>query len=556
MRRITHYVLPAIGLILLGVVLGVQVNTFTSDDSAYEQLQKLERSFVIITRQYVDPVESETLVEDGIEGMLDALDPHSTYIPAEDVQSVQDSYRGSFGGIGVMFEMVEDTARVISPIADGPSERLGIMGGDRIISIEGESAVGIGTNGIQDRLKGEVGTTVDITVYRPGAGQEYEYEIERDEIPMHSINTSYMVDDRTGYVKIDRFAMTTHDEFMEHVGTLKDEGMERLVLDLRGNPGGVMRAAVDIADEMLDEGLTIVETKGRERSMNTQFEAEGGGSLEDNPIIVLVDRGSASASEIVSGALQDHDRALVVGQRTFGKALIQKQFELDDNSLLQMTVGRYYTPVGRLIQSPYDRENGTNEQYVEQMLEEQENATFHPEEYKDSIPDSLMYTTEGGRTVFGGGGIMPDIVVQPDTTSLTNFVSAINMDFAFTRDWFVRNEQHVRSTWGDDSEVFLDDFATPDSMVTAFWDFTEKQGVEYTSDADEAAPSEGVFAQAERERSEEEVRLRLKAYLARQLFGLRTARPTLNETDPVYREALSLWDDAEELATLHMQRSE
>ncbi|MGM0706009.1 MAG: S41 family peptidase, partial [Bacteroidota bacterium] len=477
------------------------------------------------------------------------------YIPSDEVQGVQDTYRGSFGGIGVMFEMVEDTARVISPIADGPSERLGIMGGDRIVQIEGESAVGIGTNGIQDRLKGEVGTTVDLTVYRPGAGQEYEFEIERDEISMNSINTSYMIDDQTGYVKIDRFAMTTHDEFMEHVGTLEDEGMERLVLDLRGNPGGVMRSAVDIADEMLEEGLTIVETKGRERSMNSQFRAEEGGSLEDNPVIVLVNQGSASASEIVSGALQDHDRALVVGQRTFGKALIQKQFELDDNSLLQMTVGRYYTPVGRLIQTPYENE-GTDEQYVERMMEEQENATFHPEEYKDSIPDSLMYTTEGGRTVFGGGGIMPDVVVQPDTTSLTNFVSAINMDFAFTREWFMNNEQQVRSTWGEDSDAFLNDFTTPDSLVTAFWDFTEEQGVTYTSDPDETAPGEGVFSEAEKNRSEEEIRLRLKGYLARQLYGLRTAQPTLNETDPIYLEALSLWGNAEELATMHMERQE
>lgn len=549
MRRITHYVLPAIGLVLLGIVLGVQVNSFTSDESVYEQLQKLERSFVIITRQYVDPVESQDLAEEGIEGMLEALDPHSSYIPAEEVQGVQDTYRGSFGGIGVMFEMVEDTARVISPIADGPSERLGIMGGDRIIEIEDESAVGIGTNGIQDRLKGEVGTTVNITVYRPLADQRYEFAIERDEIPMRSINTSYMVNDRTGYVKIDRFAMTTHEEFMEEVGVLKDEGMERLILDLRGNPGGVMRSAVDIADEMLDEGLTIVETRGRERTMNSRFQSEGGGSLEDNPIIVLVNQGSASASEIVSGALQDHDRALVVGQRTFGKALIQKQFELDDGSLLQMTVGRYYTPAGRLIQTPY--EQGDQEQYVERMMEDQQNATFHPEEYKESIPDSLMYNTTHGRTVFGGGGIMPDVVVQPDTTSLTNFVSAINMDFAFTRDWFMRNEQQMRSTWGDDSQAFLNEFATPDSLVTAFWDFTKEQGVSYTTNDEEVKPGEGVFSEAEKARSEDEIQLRLKAYLARQLYGLRAARPTLNETDPVYREALSLWGNAEELAAYH-----
>lgn len=549
MRRITHYVLPAIGLVLLGVMLGVQVNSFTSDDDIYAQFQKLERSFLLITRQYVDPVESQDLAEEGIEGMLEALDPHSSYIPADDVRDVQDTYRGSFGGIGVIFEMVEDTARVISPIADGPSEQLGIMGGDRIVEIEGESAIGIGTSGIQDRLKGEVGTTVDVTIYRPGAERRYEYAIERDEIPMYSINTSYMVNDRTGYVKIDRFAMTTHDEFMEHVGTLQEQGMERLILDLRGNPGGVMRSAVDIAGEMLAEGLTIVETRGRERAMNSRFQADGGGSLEDSPIIVLVNRGSASASEIVSGALQDHDRALVVGQRTFGKALIQKQFELDDGSLLQMTVGRYYTPAGRLIQTPY--EQGNQEQYIERMMQEQQNATFHPEEYKDNIPDSLMYSTTHGRTVFGGGGIMPDVVVQPDTTSLTNFVSSINMDFTFTRDWFLRNEQQMRSTWGDDSEAFINNFTTPDSLVTAFWDYTVEQGVSYTSNEDEVAPREGIFPEVERERSEDDLELRLKAYLARQMYGLRTARPMLNRTDPVYQQALSLWDNAEELAAYH-----
>lgn len=552
MRHVTRYVLPAIGLILLGAVLGVQVNSFTSDDTAYEQLQKLERSFVIITRQYVDEVESKKLVEEGIEGMLNALDPHSTYIPAEDVQRVQDSYRGSFGGIGVMFEVVEDTARVISPIADGPSERLGIMAGDRIVGIEDETAVGIGTNGIQERLKGEVGTEVTITIYRPGTSQEEDYTITRDEIPMYSINTSYMSDDRTGYVKIDRFAMTTHDEFMEHVGELREQGMQRLVLDLRGNPGGVMRSAIEVADEMLGAGLSIVETRGRERSMNTTFNASGGGSLEDTPIIVLVDQGSASASEIVSGALQDHDRALVVGRRTFGKALIQKQFDLDDSSLLQMTVGRYYTPLGRLIQTPY--ENGDQEQYIERMMADQETATFDPSAYRESVPDSLIFQTEHGREVFGGGGIMPDIVVQPDTSSLTNFVSTVNMDFAFIRNWFAQNEQHVRSSWGDDADAFLEEFSTPDSLVTSFWEFTEERGMSYTSDPGEVAPSQGTFLYADRTNSEEALRLRLKGFLARQLFGLRTAQPTLNETDPIYQHALSLWDDAEELAALHPRR--
>ncbi len=549
MKRITYYVLPAIGLLLLGLVLGVQVNSFSSDESAYEQLEKLQNAFVIITRQYVDPVESKNLVEDGIEGMLEALDPHSIYIPAEDVQSVQDSYEGSFGGIGIQFEVVEDTARVISPIADGPSDQLGILPGDRIVGIEGESAVGIGSNGIQDRLKGDVDTEVTITIYRPPTNQEEEYTITRDEIPMHSVNTSYMVDDHTGYIKVDRFAMTTYDEFMEHATDLSEQGMNRMILDLRGNPGGVMRAAVEMVDEMLSDGLAIVETKGRERTMNNTFRASGGGAFEDKPIIVLVDRGSASASEIVAGALQDHDRALVVGSRTFGKALVQQQFELDDGSLMQMTVGRYYTPVGRLIQTPY--EGGTPEDYIQTKIEEYQDSELDPTEYAESMPDSLTFTTEQGRTVFGGGGITPDIVMQPDTSSVTTFVSAVNMDFAFMRDWFVENEQHVRSEWGDDAEYFVRNFSTPDSLVTSFWDFTEEQGMSYTTDPSEVAASQGVFLHADRDDSDEVIRTRLKGTLARQLYGLAEAQPILNESDPVYQRALSLWEDAEHLSSYH-----
>ena len=357
MKRLNKYhIVPAIALLLFGVVLGVQFDSYVTSDDALKQFEKMKRAFAIINGRYVEPVEAGNVAEEGVKGMLNSLDPHSSYIPPEQVADTRDRYKGSFGGIGILFEP-GDTARVISPVAGGPSEKVGIMAGDRIVEIEDSSAIGLSANGIQDRLKGKIGTEVTLTVYRPLSDKRLTFTIERDEIPLYSINSSYMIDDQTGYIEIGRFAMSTYDEFMKKVDDLKSEGMERLVLDLRNNPGGVMKSAVQIADELLGRPVTIVETKGRSSEMNRTLRSQKGGELSSQPVIVLVNGQSASASEILSGALQDHDRALLVGRRTFGKALVQKQFELNDGSLLQMTVGRYYTPAGRLIQTPYEKGN-------------------------------------------------------------------------------------------------------------------------------------------------------------------------------------------------------
>lgn len=541
-----YYILPAIALVLLGTVLGLQLDSYLTDGDTIQQLKKLEKAFVIINRKYVDPVESKAIAEEGITGMLKELDPHSSYITAEQVADVRENYRGSFGGIGIMFEVVKDTARVISPIADGPSDQAGIMAGDRIIAIEDSSSVGITSEGVQERLKGPIGSEVTLTVLRPSVDETHTYTIKRDEIPLYSIDSSYMIDDKTGYIKIDRFAMTTYDEFMDHVGRLKEQGMERLMLDLRFNPGGVMKSAIEIADEMLGAGETIVQTKGRDASMNNQYRASKGGVFEDQPVIVLINRRSASASEIVSGALQDHDRALLVGERTFGKALVQKQFELDDGSLLQMTVGRYYTPVGRLIQTPY--KSGDLEDYYEQKFASYDKATFHAAEYKDSIPDSLKYTTDHGRTVFGGGGILPDYIVQPDTAGLSRYIAASGLDFAFVRDWFLEHESEMRTTWSDRQEAFRKEYTVADETVDAFWTFAEEKGIELTTDTAAVNRPEGIFPVSEKTESYEFMQARIKGYLARQLFGSRAARPIFNEVDPVFKEALSLWDQAQNLA--------
>ncbi|MFO8100469.1 MAG: S41 family peptidase [Salinibacter sp.] len=551
MKRLTKtYFLPAIALILFGAVLGVQLDAYTSDDDALEQFEKIRDAFVTIDKYYVDSVEAERMTEAGVKGMLDELDPHSSYIPANQVRDVRDQYEGSFGGVGILFEPA-DTARVISPVADGPSEKVGIMAGDRIVEIEDSSAVGLSANEIQDQLKGETGTEVTLTVYRPVSDENLTFTIERGEVPLRSITSSYMVDDKTGYIGLERFAMSTYDEFIEKTDTLKEQGMERLVLDLRGNPGGVMQSAIKIADELLGEqGMTIVETRGRQPAMNDSYGAESGGALDKEPVIVLVDAQSASASEILSGALQDHDRALLVGQRTFGKGLIQKQFDLADGSLLQMTVGRYYTPTGRLIQTPY--EGGDAESYRELKQESMRKALFNAQEYKDSIPDSLTYETDHGRTVFGGGGVMPDYIVQPDTTSLTTFIQSSALDQVFARHWFIENETDLRGDWRDREQEFRSSYEVSDETVDAFWDYAEEEDIlSLTTNADSADANEQVYLRSTAEEVDDVVANRVKGHLAGELYGRGADRPILNETDPVFERAMSLWSSSQELAAYH-----
>ena len=553
MKRLSKYhILPAVLLIAIGAVLGVQLDTYLSDDDLGAQLDKMRQAFLQINQNYVDDLEAEEIAEAGVEGMVNSLDPHSTYIPADRAEDVKDQYQGTFGGIGIVFEVPEDTARVISPLAGGPSEEVGVMAGDRIVGIEDSSAVGLSSNEIQNRLKGEIDTRVQMTVYRPTTGERMTLTITREEIETQSVRSPYMVDEKTGYINITRFTMKTHDEFRKAARTLLDKGMERLVLDLRGNPGGVMRTSWQIANEMLGKGMTIVETKGRGDRMNQEIDAKAGGMLVDQPVIVLVSRGSASASEILTGALQDHDRAFIVGRRTFGKGLIQKQFDLKDNSVLQMTVGRYYTPVGRLIQSPYER--GDRKNYYRKKFSTINQATYHLKEYRDSIPDSLAYETDHGRMVFGGGGILPDYVVQPDTTALTHLVRS-GLDYAFARKWFSSHETELRSTWQQRSDEFQSSFEPSDEMIASFWSYAEENGVTITEDPDSVNTAERIYAKVTAQDEQDFVATRVKGYLARLLYGRGVARPVLNRADPVFREAMSLWPSSRELAAYHTESS-
>ena len=546
------YILPAILLFVVGTVLGVQLESAMSDTDTTEQLRKLQDAFLIINKRYVEEVDAAELVEDAIEAMLKDLDPHSSYINAEAFTEVDESYRGSFGGIGIWFEVPDgDTAQVVSPIEGGPSEKVGVRAGDRIIGVNDTSVVGVGDQEVKRRLKGPIGTTVDVTLKRLGVDDPIEVTITRDRIPLHSITSSYMVDDKTGYIKVSRFAHTTYREFRENLGLLKEQGMQRLVLDLRENPGGIMDAAVFMVDEMIEDDETIVYTKGR-TVQDQMFRSSRPGIFEEQPVIVLVNSNSASASEIVAGALQDHDRALIVGQRTFGKGLVQNQFALPDQSRLQMTTARYYTPSGRLIQTPYD--DGDQREYLEQKYASLEEATFNPSAYKESIPDSLKYETTHGRTVFGGGGILPDYVVAPDTMMAPIMQAVFNgsMRESF-RVWFMKNEQDLRTRWEDRLPDFMNAYAMSEAAWDDFWQGAAESQVSITLTANEADASvdDRVFTYADLDANRDMVALYLKALLARQLYGTRAAYPLFNQIDPVFLEALKLWDPAEDLADVY-----
>jgi carboxyl-terminal processing protease len=544
-----RHILPAVALLLFGAVLGVQFDSYLSSDDALTQFEKLKRAFVIISGRYVEPVDAAEMAEEGVKGMVNSLDPHSSYIPPKQVRDTRDRYEGSFGGIGIRFEP-GDTARVIAPISGGPSQKVGIMAGDRIVEIGDSSAIGLTGDEIQNRLKGKIGTPVTVTIYRPLADKRLTFTIERDEIPLYSVNAAYMMDEKTGYVEISRFAMSTHQEFLNKVDTLRKQGMKRLVLDLRDNPGGVMQSAVRIGDEFLGEGMTIVRTKGRSSEMDTRYRGNDGGVFEKGPVIVLVNRRSASASEILSGALQDHDRGLIVGRRTFGKALVQKQFELNDGSLLQMTVGRYYTPVGRLIQTPYEK--GERESYYEEKSMSWRDAVYDVEKYKESIPDSLTYRTDHGRKVFGGGGIMPDHVVAPDTASLAMFVRESQLDALFARQWFSKHEQRLRSTWQNRQDEFLSSYEVPSRGVDAFWEYAQDEDVlTLTTNSDSVDVAKRVYPQSEADSIQGIVQSRLKGQLANTLFGSGVGRSILNQTDPIVQQAMTLWPSSQELAAHH-----
>ena len=545
-----HLFLPFSLVLAIGTGLGLTIDSFFGPEDTYEQLQKMEDTFLLINRQYVEDVDPAVLAESAIRAMLDELDPHSAYIDAEAIGRVQDDYRGTFGGIGIWFEApAEDTAKVTSTIPDGPGEAVGLMAGDRMFAVDDSLIVGMGSIQIQNLIKGPVGTDVVISIKRPGRSQPFDVTITRDTIPLYSVDSSYMMDEETGYVRIGRFAMTTHDEFVEHVTRLKGLGMQQLIIDLRGNPGGIKMTAVQIADELLTGSGVIVTTEGRDPRENEIDRISPGGLLTEEPIIILVDEQTASGSEIISGAVQDHDRALIVGRRTFGKGLVQRPFQLRDGSVVQMTVARYFMPSGRLIQTPY--ETGDLDDYYVTKYDDYEEATYRPEEYLSHFPDSLRYSTRNGRVVFGGGGVMPDVVIPPDSTSdlnadIVQVSTRRGWAFLYAREFLETPEgMAMRQEWAQHSDRFFNEFRIQPTHWNGFVAYAEEHGLKDT--ADEAADGK-AFTADDLEAYRATLEVVLKARMAQRLYRSEAWYPVFNSIDPMIEQLEPLWVHARSLA--------
>ena len=407
--------------IVLGIVIGNYISTkkFTLDKD-----RKINAVLNLIQSEYVDSIDVKDLVEQAIPAIIGNLDPHSYYIPASDIRAENEKLDGSLSGIGVSFFMMNDTANVDQVIPNGPAEKVGMLAGDRIISVNGESIVGgtLTAEGIRSKIRGEKGTKVKIGVKRNSSKKTLTFTITRDDIPMNTVDVSYMIDDKTGYIKIAQFGKNTYDEFFAALSKLKKDGASRYIVDLRGNPGGYMEMAILMVNEFLEQGELIVYTKGRKEREDIQVWSDDQGSFHDAQVAVLIDEYSASASEIMAGALQDNDRGLVVGRRSFGKGLVQKQIYLPDSSAIRLTIARYYTPSHRCIQKDYTL--GDEDDYSKELYD----RYTHGELYSaDSIKvdKSKIFRTANGRIVYGGGGIVPDIFVPNDTTGITTYYRAV-----------------------------------------------------------------------------------------------------------------------------------
>ncbi|MBK98356.1 MAG: hypothetical protein CL672_06140 [Balneola sp.] len=526
---------------------------FSSINSLRSSYETFEQAYLYIANT-VDSADMYKLTEEALRGMFATLDPHSVYIEPEISALDQENFAGTFQGIGVQFNIIQDTITVISAIAGGPSDQLGIISGDRIVEIEDSSAVGFDNDMVQKALRGEKGSKVKVGIIRPGVNEIQYFTITRDDIPIYTVDASYLLDEQTGYIKINRFAATTHDEFMQAMDNLKNEGMERLILDLRGNPGGYLGQAIAIAEEFFPAQTSIVSTVSRHSRFNQSYSSKKNGSFVHKPVIVIVNEGSASASEIVSGAIQDHDRGLVVGRRTFGKGLVQQQYQLVDTSMVRVTISRYLTPSGRLIQKPFTE--GGGEEYAYEIYRRDNSAKSDAIEFVDHIPDSLKFTTIAGRTIYGGGGIIPDYIIEADTSRsayMINFALRKRASFEFIRSYLDANGVEFRNKWENNFENFRTNFRWSKSELIAFKTLLEEKGMmekeglsapEFKNDSlfiypgyfgDVAWMAEG----------------RMKAELARQVWGLPYFYPIVNDVfDSTLDEAEKLWDEVDRLSKL------
>lgn len=482
---------------------------------------KLDLLLNLIDLQYVDTVNRDELVESAIPKILAELDPHSVYIPAEDLQIVNDDLDKSFSGIGVQFNIQKDTIMIVAVISGGPSERLGILPGDRIVTVDDSLFVGpaITNDKVMKRLRGPKGTKVKVGVKRSSSEELLSFEIVRGDIPLHSIDASYMLQDKVGYVKVSKFGSGTYDEFVEALTNLRIEGAERYIVDLRGNSGGYLDAAILMTNEFLKEGDLIVYTEGKAEKRREAV-ADGRGVFAQTPVAVLIDEWSASASEIFAGAIQDNDRGVVVGRRSFGKGLVQQQIPLRDGSAIRLTIARYHTPSGRCIQKPYS----DKDEYDMDIL----NRYLHGEmDDKDSIkalPDSLKFFTTQGRVVYGGGGISPDVFVPRDTIGMTSYYTKIyngGILYDYTFEYVDKNREKL-ALYKDFTSLL--NYLNTQNLADELVQFAQGRGI---------PKNDKMYAE-----SKALMQNRIKAYILRSMLGDEAFYPVFNENDIVIRVAL------------------
>ncbi|MFI5250934.1 MAG: S41 family peptidase [Bacteroidota bacterium] len=527
----------------MALVVGMQLNVFAGDN-IYEQLTKIKDVLSIAQKDYVDSVDTGTLVENAITGMLSHLDPHSVYIPASQLTKINEEFQGNFEGIGVEFDVINDTILIVSPVPGGPSMALGIKAGDRIVKINDSTAVGIKRDDVPKKLRGPKGTHVKVGIFRAGEKDLIDYDIVRDKIPIFSVDVSFMINETDGYVSINRFAATTQNEFIAAVTKLKAAGMKNLIIDLRGNPGGLLDQAYKMADELLPAGKKVVYTKGRRPEFNEEYVSSGGGHLTNVPIIVLIDHGSASASEIVSGAVQDWDRGLIVGVTSFGKGLVQRQFDLPDKSAFRLTIAKYYTPSGRCIQRPYGSDIESYERAAFEKKEtEGENVTHQEEltglnvEHPKGDSTHPLFKTAGGRSVYGGGGITPDYIVKADTlTKYTANLLRKNLLLDVVTTYMETHKSDLQNQYGSDIQKFVSNYSVDDELVKKLTDLAAKKDVKMVED--------------DYKKDLPFIKTYLKAYIARTLWSTEGWRRVFTVMDAQIQKALTLLPEAGKLAGL------
>lgn len=546
-RRFSLWTVAA--LMAVSLFAGMEIRQLVSGDTVYDQLNKFKDVLSFMEKYYIEEPNLKKLTESAISGMLNDLDPHSIYIPPRSFERVAEEFRGNYQGIGISFRILNDTITVIETIGGGPSARLGILANDRIVEINDTSSVGYRDvqNGptkedqVTKRLRGPKGTKVTVGIARPGVEEHLVYEITRDEVSLVSVVASIMYNNDVGYIAVDKFNEQTNNEMLHALAKLREQGMKRLVLDLRGNPGGYLDQAFQMADLFLDGGSRenpkkIVYTKARKSEFDESYFAKSGEAFEKLPVIVLVNNASASASEIVAGAIQDWDRGLIVGETSFGKGLVQRQWRLSDGSALRLTIAKYYTPSGRLIQRAY--EGKEKDQYVREAFEreEQEGENISHAEEGDSVRPT--FKTNAGRVVYGGGGITPDYIVKAgELTQLTQNIWRRDMFFQFIKDYLDAQGQRIRSAYGKDVIAYKKSFTVGDEMLSEFKSFISKRNV--------------VVDEKEFQKDSSFLKTRLKAEIARRLWNADGYATVMLDTDLQFLKAVGVFPEAEKIARLN-----